>query len=202
MIPALVVAALAASWWLPTSFLFVISLYLVVTLSYSLYLKSKTILDVIVLAGLYTLRVIGGAAAIAVAMSFWLLAFSMFLFLSLAFIKRFAELKGLDENGRTDVAGRGYATSDLDLVRSLGVSAGYGAVVVLALYVNSPEIAVLYSQPKLIWLICPVLLYWLAHTWMMAHRGLMHDDPLVFAIRDRVSQVSVVLAALIVYLAV
>lgn len=199
--PVLIISAMAVSLVLPSGFIAIITIYLAATLSYSLFLKKKVILDVIVLAGLYTLRVIGGAAALAVELSFWLLAFSMFFFVSLAFVKRFAELKALQLSGEVQAAGRGYGTEDLDLVRSLGVSAGYGAVVVLALYVNSPEISHLYTRPELIWLICPILLYWLARVWAVAHRGGMHHDPLVFALEDRVSQLSLLLAVLTVWFA-
>jgi 4-hydroxybenzoate polyprenyltransferase/phosphoserine phosphatase len=201
-IPLLVIGSLLVSSTLPLTFFWVICCYFVVTLSYSLFLKRKPVLDVFVLAGLYTLRVIGGTAALGLEWSFWLLAFSMFLFLSLAFVKRFAELKALELVGKTSAAGRGYGVGELELVRSLGVSAGYGAVVVMALYVNSPEITVLYKHPEIIWLICPILLYWLARTWTIAHHGMMHDDPLIFAIEDRVSQLSLLLCLLIVWLAV
>jgi 4-hydroxybenzoate polyprenyltransferase len=154
------------------------------------------------LAGLYTLRVIGGTAAIGVAPSFWLLAFSMFLFLSLAYLKRYAELEALVRSGRDWASGRGYTVTDIELVRGLGIPAGYCAVMVLALYINSPEVRVLYQHPAVIWLICPVLLYWMARTWSIAHRGLMHDDPLVFAVANRGSQVILLVCALILWFAI
>jgi len=182
-------------------FLLVLLTYFATTLVYSLYLKRQPTLDVLTLAGLYTLRVIGGTAAIGVEPSFWLLAFSMFLFLSLAYLKRYAELETLRRDGGAWAAGRGYGVRDLELVRELGIPAGYGAVLVLALYINSPQVGVLYNHPKLIWLICPLLLYWIARTWTIAHQGLTHDDPLVFAIADRGSQVILVVCALILWLA-
>lgn len=198
---ALAVGASVVAALLPPLFLAVLYAYLVVTLAYSLHLKRRMTLDVLTLAGLYTLRVIGGAAATGIPLSFWLLAFSMFLFLGLAYLKRYAELESLRRHGGDWVSGRGYGIKDLDLVRSLGIPAGYGAVLVLALYINSPEVRVLYSHPQVIWLICPLLLYWTARTWSIAHRGLMHDDPLIFAITDRGSQAALLMCALILFFA-
>ena len=200
--PLLVAIGAGIGALLPPVFFAVLIAYFVATLTYSLHLKRQPILDVLTLAGLYTLRVVGGAAAIAVPLSFWLLAFSMFLFLSLAYLKRYAELEALRTNGGDWASGRGYGVGDLELVRGLGIPAGYGAVLVLALYINSPEVRALYANPTLIWLVCPILLYWIARTWSVAHRGLMHDDPLVFAITDRGSQLTVLTCALILWLAV
>jgi len=200
---AAVLAAVAAAVgaWLPPLFLVVLCAYFAATLAYSLHLKRRMTLDVLTLAGLYTLRVIGGAAAIGIPLSFWLLAFSMFLFLSLAYLKRYAELESLRRDGGDWASGRGYGIKDLELVRGLGIPAGYSAVMVLALYINSPEVGALYRDPQIIWLVCPLLLYWMARTWSIAHRGLMHDDPLVFAIADRGSQATLLLCALTLWFA-
>lgn len=191
--PVLTLAAFALAAWISTALLQVLALYFAVTLAYSFRLKRIAMLDVIVLAALYTVRIVAGAAAIGSPLSFWLLAFSMFLFLSLAMLKRYTELAAMMEAGRTGALGRAYSVEDLPLIQSLGAAAGYGAVLVLALYINSPESLALYARPKVLWLICPLLLYWVSRMWIVAHRGAMHDDPVVFAARDRVSQIVVAL---------
>ena len=146
------------------------------------------ITDVISLATLYTVRIVAGAVAIGVPMSFWLLLFSMFLFLSLALIKRYSELKAARHSGENvTLHGRGYASDDLEFVSSLGGSAGFISVLVLALYIQDGRTVHLYATPQVIWLICPVLLFWISRAWLIAHRGLMDDDPIVFALKDKVS---------------
>lgn len=182
----------------PLAFLGALALYFGVTLAYSVWLKRKLLVDVITLAGLYTLRIIGGSAATGIELSPWLLAFSMFLFFSLAAIKRQAELVDLERRGSDKPAGRGYATSDLPVVRGMAISSGQAAVLVFALYVNSPAVTAIYAHPALMWLVCPVLFYWLGRMEVMTHRGYMDDDPIVFAARDRVSQISAVVMALII----
>jgi 4-hydroxybenzoate polyprenyltransferase len=188
-VPVLTASSLLlAVWLLPPRFGLALMAYLGLTLAYSLTLKRQMVIDVIVLAVLYTLRIIAGGFAIEVPLSFWLLAFSMFLFLSLALVKRYAELFQVQAAGSTERArGRGYWPSDLSMIASLGAAAGYMAIMVLALYVNDPGTTQLYSQPKLIWFTCPLLLMWVSRVWMLAHRGHMNEDPLVFAVRDRVS---------------
>jgi 4-hydroxybenzoate polyprenyltransferase len=173
-----------------------------VTLCYSFFLKGLVVIDALTLAGLYTLRIIGGAAAASVPLSFWMLLFAVLLFLSLAFVKRFAELESLRRHERLRAAGRGYRVDDLPILLSLGTAAGYSSVLVLALYVNSPEIQAQYSQPKLIWTLCVLLLYWVSRIWMTAGRGQMHDDPVVFALRDRQSLAMGALAAVVIALAI
>ncbi|ALN92992.1 ubiA prenyltransferase family protein [Lysobacter gummosus] len=185
--------ALIANPW----FALVLMGYYATTLAYSLRLKRIVMVDVIVLASLYTLRIIGGAVAIGATLSFWLLAFSMFIFLSLAMLKRYTELSAILGNGQRKVSGRGYAVEDLPLIQSLGSSAGYLAVLVFALYINSPESLALYARPQVLWLICPLLLYWISHLWMTSHRGGMDDDPVVFAATDRASQIVIVFCGLL-----
>lgn len=187
--PLLTITAFAiASITLPSIFAGVLGIYFVLTLAYSLRLKQSAVIDVLTLAGLYTLRIIAGAAAIGVPLSFWLLTFSIFIFLSLAFIKRFSELKTARDNGSQErIRGRGYIHEDLEVVSSMGTSAGYLAVLVLALYIQDSHTAELYATPKFIWLACPLLLFWISRAWLIAHRGQMHDDPIVFALKDRVS---------------
>lgn len=201
--PSLLLLAFAiASLTLPASFVATLSIYFVLTVAYSLYLKHCALIDVLTLAILYTVRIIAGAAAISVQPTFWLLAFSMFIFLSLAFIKRFTELRSArNAKHQGQLRGRDYYPEDLELVSSLGAGAGYLAVLVLALYIEDPRTAELYRNPKLIWLACPLLLYWICRAWLMAHRGLMHDDPIVFALKDRSSWVVGALLASVFILA-
>lgn len=187
VVPFLLLAGGGLSLLVSGGFAALLALYFGLTLLYSLWLKQKPIVDVMVLAGLYTLRVVAGGAAIAVAPSAWLLAFSIFLFLSLALVKRLAELHGRRRNDLADPVGRGYSLDDLPLLQGLAVAAGYAAVLVLALYVNSPTVTALYAVPQGLWLICGVLLYWISRILLLTHRGEMHDDPVVFAIRDPVS---------------
>ena len=184
----LAVAFTLALLGLPWQFTTALSSYFVLTVAYSLRLKQVPVVDVLTLAGLYTLRIIAGTGAIGVTLSFWLLLFSMFLFVSLAFIKRYSELLAARTSGQsTALRGRGYLPQDLELVSSLGGTAGYVAVLVLALYIQDNHTASLYATPTFIWLACPLLLFWVSRAWLIAHRGHMHDDPIVFALKDRVS---------------
>jgi hypothetical protein len=154
------------------------------------------------LASLYTLRIVGGAAAIGVWPSVWLLGFSMFLFTSLAFVKRYAELNVMRAVDGDHATARGYEISDAELLASKGTASGYAAVVVLALYIASGAAKASYSRHQLIWLICPLLLYWLGYLWLIAHRGKMYHDPLVFALRDGTSRILLLLMAAMALLAI
>ena len=183
----LALSVLAAALLLPGLFLVDLLVYFAMTLAYSFWIKSVVVLDVIVLASLYTIRVLAGGAAAQVQVSPWLLAFSMFLFFSLALIKRYSELRLLQMINRDGATGRDYAVSDMELWRSAGPAAGYLSVLVLALYVNSREVMVLYESPVALWLIGPCLLYWITRMWLLAHRGLIEGDPIVFTARDPVS---------------
>lgn len=187
--PALLLAAgLGAALWLPWQFAGALAAYYLLTLAYSLFLKRQMVVDVIALAMLYTLRIIAGAAACGLPLTFWILAFSMFMFLALALIKRYAELREARSQGDSGkTRGRGYYPDDLPMISALGAASGYLAVMVLALYIHEQDTAALYSRPEVIWLACPLLLFWITRVWMLTHRGQMHDDPVVFAIRDRVS---------------
>jgi 4-hydroxybenzoate polyprenyltransferase/phosphoserine phosphatase len=200
--PCLLAAAVLIAAYLPEKFWLVLGTYYALTCAYSFKLKGMVLIDALALAGLYTLRIIAGAAAVAVPLSFWFLLFSVFLFLSLAFVKRFAELEALRRSQRLRAVGRGYHVEDLSLLQSLGTAAGYLSVLVLALYINSPEIQPLYSRPKVIWILCVLMLYWVSRVWMIAQRGKMHDDPVVFALKDRQSIGIAVIAAITVALAV
>jgi 4-hydroxybenzoate polyprenyltransferase len=184
------------------AFVAVLAGYYIVTWAYSIRLKRIALLDVMVLASFYTIRIIAGSAATGVAPSFWLLAFSMFIFLSLALIKRYAEL--VSTCGVEYAAGdhRPYGSEDMPLVQSLGVAAGYSAIVVIALYINSPESQTIYQHHKPLWLICPLMLFWISRTWLLTSRGRMQDDPVVFAVRDPVSLVTLAMMVLIVFAAI
>jgi 4-hydroxybenzoate polyprenyltransferase len=189
-VPTLLVAAFgAALLLLPWQFSAVMAAYYGLTLAYSLQLKRLMAVDVIVLAMLYTTRIIAGVAAFNLTLTFWILAFSMFIFLSLAMVKRYAELRDARVREVTTMArGRGYYPGDLDMIASLGASSGYLAVMVLALYIQDAKTTALYVTPHVIWLACPLLLFWVTRVWMLTHRGQMNEDPVVFAIRDRTSQ--------------
>ncbi|RMP21651.1 Prenyltransferase, UbiA family [Pseudomonas coronafaciens pv. atropurpurea] len=189
-IPLLLAAAFAgAMLTLPWQFSAVLAAYYLLTLVYSLYLKRHMAVDVIVLAMLYTTRILAGAAAFQLPLTFWILAFSMFLFLSLALVKRYAELRDARMRNLTSrTRGRGYYPGDLEMIASLGASSGNLAVMVLALYIHEGATSALYQHPHAIWLACPLLLFWITRIWMLTHRGEMNEDPVVFAIRDRVSQ--------------
>jgi 4-hydroxybenzoate polyprenyltransferase len=199
----LLCAFLGAFWLLPWQFAGAMATYYVVTISYSVWLKRLMIVDVVTLAMLYTLRIIAGTVLFHLVMTFWMLAFSMFIFLSLALVKRHAELLDARNKGGADrPGGRGYYPGDLDMIASLGAASGYLSVMVLALYIQDPNTAALYRNPRIIWMACPLLLYWISRTWMLTHRGEMHDDPVVFAIRDRVSLAVGCLFGLVFWLAV
>ncbi|MEM9843163.1 MAG: UbiA family prenyltransferase [Pseudomonadota bacterium] len=181
-------------------FLMVLLLYLLTTFAYSFWLKRKLIVDVITLAGLYTVRIIAGAAAATVILSPWLLGFSMFLFLALAAVKRQAELTDQLASGRAS-SGRAYEVEDLPVIRGIALSASQAAVLVLALYISSDVVQTLYATPTMLWMICPILLYWSIRMVMKAHRGDMTDDPIVFATTDGVSLLLIGTSAIITVLA-
>ena len=185
--PLLLIVSLLFAQYVGGRFVPWLLLYFLLTCAYSWGLKRLLIVDGLTLAVLYTLRVIVGAAAAGLALSFWLLAFSIFLFLSLAFVKRYAELEIQLLRGNQKLHGRGYYTSDAPLVQALGITSGYAAVLVLALYLNTDTVVQLYRTPELVWGELPVMLFWISWMWMQAHRGKMHDDPLIFAIKDKAS---------------
>jgi 4-hydroxybenzoate polyprenyltransferase len=201
MVPLLFAGALLCSLWLSPKFLILLAMYVVITTAYSIYLKRVAVLDVLLLAGLYTLRVLAGVAASHVRFSTWLLAFSMFLFLSLAFLKRYAELSQLESGSGERIQRRGYLRGDREWLGSMGGASGYISVLVLALYINSEQVVALYRSPLLLWLICPLLLLWISRMWLLAHRGRIDQDPIVATVRDPASYGIGALVAVILYLA-
>lgn len=200
--PLLLAAAVLLATALPTRFLGVLAVYYAATLAYSFGLKRLVMIDVLALAGLYTIRIVAGAAATTIALSFWLLMFAIFIFLSLALVKRYAELHVMREEGKLSAKGRGYQVDDIALLQNLGASSGYLSILVLALYLNSPDIAVMYRHPKLVWALVPIMLYWISRIWMLTHRGKMHDDPLVYALKDKVSLLTGAAAAVVLWFAI
>ncbi len=185
----LLAVSFTCSLVLPGAFIGVLLTYFVITSSYSLGLKRVAVLDIVVLASLYTVRIFAGGLAVDVPVSKWLLGFSLFFFFSLACIKRFSELYSMRKQNLSKAAGRGYHASDLEQIASSGSAAGYLSVLVLALYISSAEVETLYQRPYVLWLLCPLLLYWTTRIWLLAHRGEVHEDPIIFAIRDKTSYV-------------
>ena len=179
--------ALATASYLPRKFLIYLLLYLVTTVAYSLVLKRIVLVDVVVLSSLYTIRMLAGAGATQTPISPWLAAFSIFLFLSLAMVKRFSELQNLRSRGVHPSNGRGYLLSDIEQLRSFGASSAYASIVVLALYISGHEVAELYHHAERLWLMTPVMILWLSRVWLLASRGLLDEDPVVFALTDRTS---------------
>lgn len=201
LVPLLLLGAIILSRNLPVMFWAVLAGYYVLTVAYSFSLKSLVLVDTITLAGLYAVRIAAGAMAIEVSLSFWLLLFSIFLFFSLALVKRYAELDAMQRVGKLKAAGRGYHVEDLPILHSLGTASGNLCVLVLALYINSPVVAELYRHPKVIWFLCVLLLFWISRVWLITHRGEMHDDPVLFALKDKVSLFVGVLAVVTVMMA-
>jgi 4-hydroxybenzoate polyprenyltransferase/phosphoserine phosphatase len=183
----LVLASLALLPRLPHEFAMWLAVYIVSTMAYSFYLKRVALVDVLMLSGLYTLRMLAGGAATRTEISHWLAGFSIFLFLSLAMVKRFSELENLRERGITATHGRGYLVADLEQIRSFGTASATAAVVVFSLYISRPDVEALYKHAGRLWLIVPLMLFWLYRVWLLGSRGEMDDDPVIFAIRDRVS---------------
>lgn len=203
MVPLLQSAALIFAFQFGTrSFAGLLLLYVVLTTAYSVVLKGVAVLDVILLAGLYTLRLLAGIAATGVRFSTWLLAFAMFLFLSLAFLKRYTELTTVPARDGEKLPRRGYLGGDREWLASMGAASGYLSVLVLALYINSAEVTALYGNPLVLWLVCPLLLYWISRMWLLAHRGRIADDPIVATVRDPTSYAVGALVALVLYAAV
>tara|TARA_S200000501_G_scaffold371333_1_gene414222 strand:+ start:2091 stop:3524 length:1434 start_codon:yes stop_codon:yes gene_type:complete len=186
---------------LGSSFVQVIFSYFTLTLAYSLYLKQKSLVDIFVLSGLYTIRIIGGGIATNLEISFWLLAFSIFIFLSLAAIKRQTELRDLVKRDKIEIQGRGYEINDLDFLSSISISSGLISSLVLALYINSPKVLNLYSHPEFLWCACALFLYWNIRICFKTHRGQMDYDPIIFAFKDKFSRVIFITIFLLVILA-
>ena len=198
----LLLAAMLIASSLSKGFIITIGSYYLITLSYSVYLKKSAILDVLILAILYTLRVIAGASIVSQVPSFWLMAFSMFLFMSLAVVKRYSELLAMNDEDITDLGRRGYQLRDIETLANIGTACGFLAVLVLALYINSLNIREIYSQPEMIGLLCPLMLYWIGRIWLLARRGELNQDPVVFAMTDLPSYIVAGIGLLIIWVAI
>jgi len=187
--------------FLPAAFLVWLGIYFACTLAYTFWLKRVVLVDVLALSGLYTVRLMAGGAATSTPISHWLSGFSIFLFLSLAIVKRFAELQNTLQGGLTPKNGRGYQLSDIEQMRSFGTASAFAAVVVFANYISSFDVMALYHQPRLLWLVVPLLILWLCRVWLLASRGELNEDPVVFALTDRMSLLIGVAVAVIALLA-
>ena len=196
---SLAALALIIAAYLPRTFLIYLLLYFVTTLAYSLSLKRIVLVDVVVLSSLYTIRMMAGSAATQTPVSPWLAAFSIFLFLSLAMVKRFSELQNLHARGVNPTNGRGYLLSDIEQLRSFGTSSAYASIVIFALYINGHDVVALYHHPNRMWLITPLLILWVSRVWLLASRGLLDEDPVVFALSDRMSLLLGLGVAIIAY---
>lgn len=199
---ALLIGLASVLPFLETQFALWLAVYAALGVSYSLWLKKYAVVDVLVLAGFYTIRILSGCAVIAVNPSFWLLASSLFLFFSLATVKRYSELLTIEQIGDVTLPGRGYTGADRPMLQNFGVAAGYAAILVAALYIDSPESSVLYKNPEVLWLTCPALLFWVSRIWLLAGRGSLQDDPVAFALSDRVSWAVLILIAACAWVAV
>jgi 4-hydroxybenzoate polyprenyltransferase len=202
LVPVLLAATLAAAWPLGVKAGAALAAYLALMIVYTLRIKAIVLLDALVLASGYALRVLAGGLAVAILPSARLLAFCIFLFFSLALVKRYAELALLRLRDGPAAHARAYLLEDQEFIVALGTSCGALSVLVLALYMSSETVARLYSRAGFIWLTCVLLLYWISHMWLMAHRGRMTDDPLVFAVKNRVSAVLIVLMGATAWLAI
>ncbi len=195
MMPILLIAGGLLGVLVSPALLGILLVYSAMSAAYSLRIKKVAVLDVLFLAGLYTVRITAGSAAAGIRSSQWLLAFSTFLFFSLALVKRYGELVIMRGIEGDRAKARAYELSDSELLAGMGIASGYLAVLVLALYIVLDQAQTLYTRPELLWFLCPLLLYWISHVWLIAHRGKMHHDPLVFATRDRPSQMLFLLMA-------
>lgn len=195
---SLILASLGLTTALPSDFALVLGFYAVATTAYTFVLKRKLLVDVFTLAGLYTVRIIAGSAATDTQLSFWLLSFSIFFFLSLALVKRYVELDEYDGRDGNQVPGRGYMAVDFEMVGQAGVSSAFAAALVLALYIHSKEMQEMYTLHWALWPLCPLVLYMLLRIWMLARRRMLHEDPLVFIMRDWRSLVTMAIGAVLV----
>lgn len=201
MVIFLLLAGFTLAYTVSVPFCLMLAGYLLLTTSYSLVLKNRTVIDVLMLAVLYTLRILAGSVAIAVPTSSWLLSMSAFTFLSLALVKRCTELLALQNQGHAKIKGRNYHVEDLVVLCPLGVSSAFAAIVMFGLFISAPETRARYATPDLLWLVAIVLIYWLARLWIKTARGLMHDDPLIYAVRDLGSRLTVLSIIVLVLIA-
>ena len=197
MVPILLLLAFAVAAQISAALVLVVAIYFALTMAYSVRLKRYSIVDICTLAGLYTIRIVAGAIAIGVFLSVWLLAFSMFTFFALAAAKRLGELSDADAAGRT-VTRRGYTVEDRRILSQMAVSAGYVGVLVLALYIDEPTVQERFGAHRLFWGVCALLIFWISRLTLVANRGDMDDDPLIWALKDPISRATVAIVALLI----
>lgn len=195
----LLAGSLFISLWISLAFSIMVLIYLLLTISYSVYLKRKRVIDIFLLASFYTHRILAGGIVIMVPISSWLLGFSMFIFLSLAFLKRYIELTNLKE--RHKIKHRDYDVCDMEMITNMGANSGYLAVLVFALYINSDNITSLYASPAFLWFICPILLYWITRVWFLANRNKLLEDPVQFVLTDKISWLVILSVIVLIVLA-
>ena len=193
----LLVAGTVAARLVNPAFQHLLSIYFVLTVAYSVYLKRVVLVDVFALAALYAVRIMAGGAATQIPISHWLLAFSAFLFFSLAMLKRFSELRAVHLRGQATANGRGYVAVDLEQLAIFGCASGYVAVLVLALYISSTAVRALYHAPQRLWLLCPCMLFWISRAWLLARRGQIEEDPILFTLKDKTNWLLGVLVGII-----
>jgi len=196
------ILAFGIASYLNTQFLATLFIYAILSASYSFKLKKVVLLDVSILAVLYTLRIIAGTFATSLDLSYWLIVFSIFIFTSLAMVKRVSELYNLKIQGKEEVGGRGYTVQDHEIMSALGSASGFVSVLVLALYIHDPITVQRYTHPEWLWIIVPSILYWIGRVWIIAHRGQMNEDPVKFAVHDKVSYLILLFIAVGVSLAI
>jgi 4-hydroxybenzoate polyprenyltransferase len=196
------ILAFGIASYLNTQFLATLFIYAILSAAYSFKLKKVVLLDVSILAVLYTLRIIAGTFATSLDLSYWLIVFSIFIFTSLAMVKRVSELYNLKIQGKEEVGGRGYTVQDHEIMSALGSSSGFVSVLVLALYIHDPITVQRYTHPEWLWIIVPSILYWIGRVWIIAHRGQMNEDPVIFAVHDKVSYLILLFIAVGVSLAI
>ena len=199
--PILFIIGVGLSLLLNFKFQLILLAYILITTAYSFSLKKIPILDIIILATLFTSRIVAGAFAANVYLSMWILAFSMFFFMNLAVLKRYTELLVMKKNKQIKAVGRGYHIEDMGLLLSIGPAAGFLSVLVFVLYIDSSQATGLYSEPLVLWLIAPVFLYWISRIWHLSVRGNMTDDPIVFTGKDKVSYIVGLIIFIIAFLA-
>lgn len=198
LVICLILASVTLTTMLPLHFAGVLAFYACATTAYTFVLKRKLLVDVFTLAGLYTTRIVAGAAATGTELSFWLVSFAIFFFLSLALVKRYVELHEFEDKDGGAVPGRGYLAVDFEMVGQAGVASAFTSALVLALYVHSKELQEMYTTPWALWPLCPLVLYMLLRIWMLARRGMLHEDPVVFIMRDWRSQLTMLVGALLI----
>lgn len=197
----LISVAAVIAWQVNENFIYILAVYFIITTAYSLYIKQIVLLDVMLLAILYTTRLVAGSIAIGVEHSFWLLLFSIFIFFSLAMVKRYSELANSKADNDTKLLGRGYTRNDMPLLLSLGVVSGFSSVQVMALYIHDNDILAHYSHPQWLWMVVISVLFWVSYIWLTTFRGKMNEDPVLYASHDKLSLLVLVSCSIAVYLA-